>query len=260
MKVFSFIILIFIGTAFSQDTVSKAELTTQVSSSDTDTAYNYKNLYENGFYEDAIRILEAALNKNEKNMSEEPLQILAFSYIIVGRRNDAFSIFKKILVYNPDFTLDPILTPPRFYELFHEARSEWFASPEGQTILLKKKAKEDSLKTEMMKNMLSSLRKIDYPGIVFSILPGGAGQFYHKEPIKGSVIFLIQAAALGACIWSYNKREDIKDPQFGWTPENLEANDRYVKYMRVELSIFSIAWIYGIVDAFTYKEPKEKHR
>ena len=108
----------------------------------------------------------------------------------------------------------------------------------------------------MAKNMFRNLRKIDYAGIAFSILPFGAGQFYHKEPKKGSVIFLIQAAALGACIWSYNKREDLKDPQFGWTPDNLDANNRYVKYMRVELSIFSIAWIYGIVDAFTFKEPK----
>ena len=129
MKVLSFIILIFIGSAFSQDTVPPADLTTPVSLSDTDTAYNYKNLYENGFYEDAIRILEADLNEKEKNMTEEPLQILAFSYIIVGRRNDAFSIFKKILAYNPDFILDPILTPPRFYELFHEARLESVLKP-----------------------------------------------------------------------------------------------------------------------------------
>ena len=255
MKLILPLLLILARMAMPQDTTKSARAPAV-----PDTAYNYASLYENGFYEDAVRLLDSLRASAPDSLGDDPLTVLAFCDIILNRHNEAIGAFKQILARNPMFSLDPILTPPRFFEVFHQARTEWEASPEGSAILSRKKNQEDSLRSEELKKIINLERRPAYIRIPVSLLPGGAGQFYYHKLLKGSLFFAIEAAALGACIWSYNRRLDFKDPQYGWTPANQGANDRYVRYMRIELSVFTLAYLAGVVDGFLISPDKERHK
>jgi hypothetical protein len=225
-----------------------------------DTTYNYKSLYENGFYEEAVKILESMVKGPHDTMGEEPLKTLAFAYILLNRQAEAVAVFKELLSRNPEFSLDPIVTPPRFFEVFHQSRMEWQMSPEGRAMLLRRKAVEDSLRLALFNSAMRESRDPAYVRVPVCLLPGGAGQFYHRQYLKGGLLLAAQTAFLGAAVWSYNQRQGLKDPQFGWTAANQDANLRYVNYMRIEFGLFSLAYLGGAVEAFLEPSAKEKRK
>jgi tetratricopeptide (TPR) repeat protein len=231
-----------------------------------DTAYNYKSLYENGFYDEAAKALEIMIKQSPDSAGEDPLKTLAFTYILLGRPMEARVIFKTLLSRNQDFSLDPIMTPPRFFEVFHQARAEWLVSAEGQSVLKRKKAQEDSVRTVLFTNvakqpLLFKLKVLGESPVVripISLLPGGAGQFYNGKPLKGAAFLAAECASLAASIWAYYRYKDVADPQYGYTPSNRPAARKYINYMRIGFGTFSLVYLGGVVEAFINPLAKEK--
>lgn len=85
-------------------------------------------LFEDQQYEDSIQVLSAALMRpnNTKEQRIEIHRLLALDYITLGRKDEAESAVRGLLVIEPDYQL-PASESPRFRDFFAEARKRWEA-------------------------------------------------------------------------------------------------------------------------------------
>lgn len=95
-----------------------------------------RQLFEDQRYEESIQALSAALLRpdNTKEQKVEIYRLLALDYITLGRREEADSAVRGLLVEQPDYELPPTESP-RFRDFFAEARARWEA--EGRPGLVK---------------------------------------------------------------------------------------------------------------------------
>ena len=95
-----------------------------------------RQLFEDQRYEESIQALSAALLRpdNTKEQKVEIYRLLALDYITLGRKEEADSAVRGLLVVQPDYELPPTESP-RFRDFFAEARARWEA--EGRPGLVK---------------------------------------------------------------------------------------------------------------------------
>lgn len=95
-----------------------------------------RQLFEDQRYEESIQALSAALVRpdNTKEQKVEIYRLLALDYITLGRKEEADSAVRGLLVEQPDYDLPPSESP-RFRDFFAEARARWEA--EGRPGLVK---------------------------------------------------------------------------------------------------------------------------
>ncbi|MBL8029204.1 MAG: hypothetical protein JNL74_22475, partial [Fibrobacteres bacterium] len=173
-----------------------------------------------------------ALQQTEDSAERENrLKILAFSYILNGNRKLAEDVFNRMLNANSGFTLDPILTSPKIYEVFSEVRQQWLMS-------------YNSLEKE---KRLTLRYRAAYHA---RVLPFGTGQFINGSRKKGLIFSLLQAGAIGGSIWSYKMLDASKHPDYGWYDGNREEKERYTNLTRVQFGIFASAYIWSVIDAY----------
>lgn len=95
-----------------------------------------QQLFEDQQYEESVQTLSAALLRpnNTKEQKVEIYRLLALNYITLGRKEEADSAVRGLLVVQPDYQL-PANESPRFRDFFKDARSKWEA--EGRPGLVK---------------------------------------------------------------------------------------------------------------------------
>ncbi len=100
-----------------------------------------QQLFEDQQYEESVQTLSAALLRpsNTKEQKVEIYRLLALNYITLGRKEEADSAVRGLLVVQPDYQL-PANESPRFRDFFKDARTKWEA--EGRPGLVKEKAAE----------------------------------------------------------------------------------------------------------------------
>jgi len=95
-----------------------------------------QGLFEDQQYEESIQTLSAALLRpsNTPQQKVEIYRLLALNYITLGRKDEAESAVRGLLVQQPDYQL-PGSESPRFRDFFAQARTKWEA--EGRPGLVK---------------------------------------------------------------------------------------------------------------------------
>ncbi len=103
-----------------------------------------QQLFEDQQYEESIQTLSAALVRptNTKEQKVEIYRLLALNYITLGRKDEAESAVRGLLVQNPDYQL-PTTESPRFRDFFAEVRKKWEA--EGRPGIVKEKPQEKAI-------------------------------------------------------------------------------------------------------------------
>jgi len=84
--------------------------------------------FEDQQYEESIQTLSAALLRpsNTPQQRVEIYRLLALNYITIGRKDEAESAVRGLLVQQPDYTL-PASESPRFRDFFSQTRAKWEA-------------------------------------------------------------------------------------------------------------------------------------
>jgi hypothetical protein len=100
-----------------------------------------QQLFEDQQYEESIQTLSGALVRptNTKDQKVEIYRLLALNYITLGRKDEAESSVRGLLVQNPDYQL-PATESPRFRDFFADVRKKWEA--EGRPGFVKEKPQE----------------------------------------------------------------------------------------------------------------------
>lgn len=85
-------------------------------------------LFEDQQYEESIQTLSAALVRptNTKEQKVEIYRLLALNYITLGRKDEADSAVRGLLVVSPEYQL-PTSESPRFRDFFSQSRAKWEA-------------------------------------------------------------------------------------------------------------------------------------
>ena len=159
---------------------------------------------------------------------------------MTGKSRDADSLFKAILSSDPMFSLDPIRTSPKIYEVYFAAKSEW---QKGQPI------PPPAVATPPPAPLPPLPRPPAYRYGLY-LCPFAAGQFYNQERAKGALFLALQAVSLTAVLVLYQKRQDLYNPEYGWYGGNLEENRNCVLGMRAGFSLAAVAYLYSAADAF----------
>jgi hypothetical protein len=84
--------------------------------------------FEDQQYEESIQTLSAALLRptNTKEQKVEIYRLLALNYITLGRKDEAESAVRGLLVQQPDYQM-PATESPRFRDFFKTVRAKWEA-------------------------------------------------------------------------------------------------------------------------------------
>jgi hypothetical protein len=223
----------------------------------------YKVLFESGYYSDAVKYCTAMISGPPFASNREIHLYLAYSYIMLGNRESADSIFIAIFDADSGFYLNPIVTSPKIYEVYFTARTKWeMLNSSGDTESEQSLPEQSSPKTGEISVPDSGLqtpgnnivrKQPSSPFPLLMCIPGGAGQFFNRQHAKGVVVLLFQAAAIAGSVAAYYKRDGFYSPEYGWTDENIDRARLYTYGYKGGLIVFSTVWVYGIADGFVIR-------
>jgi tetratricopeptide (TPR) repeat protein len=212
-----------------------------------------KLYYNNGEYESAINELETALQylkQLEATDQVEAYKYFAFSYVALGDKEKAKSLFKTALRLNPSLSLDPATVSPKIIKVFEEAKAEMELEPAP---IEPEPVEPEVFPKEHRVSRTSALMR--------SCLVPGLGQIYKGHSGKGKKILIAAGITLGASVTAliirnsaHNKYLDIE----AGAPQS-DFDDAYNKYKAWEnISVISVlcfgcVYAYNIYDVFFSK-------
>lgn len=221
----------------------------------------FQVLYENGFYQEAIDYLEQRVKDTHDPDWQIHHQYLAFSYVIVGKADSAIAVFHAILSRDPAFTLNPITTSPKIYEVFVKARDAFNpakAEPdEGFDIPRLPRTTTDVSVADTADALPAS---IPFPVYRYPLLaaPGGIPQFLERRKKAGAWLLGLQVVGLAGTFVTLHLRQNLRLPNQGWTSKNIGKGDLYLNLARVQFGLFLCSYGFGITDAILHVKRSTK--
>lgn len=214
----------------------------------------YKVLFESGFYAQALEYIESRLDNLPDSSWVEHRKYGAFCLILLERRDEAVEAFGQILTRDPSFNLDPIYTSPKIYEVFRDAQKQWQAlHPPADTVSTDTVAVDTAAPSDTAQAVALLMQDTLEPPVTRAplyLLPGGVGQFHNGQRAKGFVLLGIQLAGLVGSVATYQYRDNLQDPDYGWYEGNRDDLDTYTTAYRLEFGVFLAAYLYSVIDAF----------
>jgi tetratricopeptide (TPR) repeat protein len=224
----------------------------------------YQLLYEQGFYQDAITLLDSLIDLDTA-VNFERHYYLAASYIARGDRDSGAAVFAQMFEYDSLYQLDTLFTPPKILEVFQEVQKQRLTSSAPSSAVEQTEVPSPvSVQNDSTSFAVSDTGRLTvsydsistgvHPVLRISIgvLPGGIGAFYQKKPLRGALVLAAQVAAVAGSIWAYRTRQTYWSETYGWMPgENDAAYNRYTNYARVGYAVFIGSYTFSIIDYFT---------
>ncbi len=235
---------------------------------ESDSLPLYQTLYEEGFYSEAIAILDSLVTADTA-CSRKSLRYLAFCFIASGERSAGEEAFDKLLTCDPAFRCDTLFTSPKILEVFRSVLARH--TPENRTTdtTVAAAGAADTAPGDRTDSdtaatpakvlptpgeavaMAASLQHPPPIRFLPGLLPGGVGQFTQKQWVKSALFLVLQAAAAGGYVWAYRTRQTFYDPEYGWyAPINEADYSRYTTYARIGGTVFIGTYTVSIIDFF----------
>jgi hypothetical protein len=189
--------------------------------------------FASGQYEQVELLVLRLLQGNPPPKADETARLCltaGYALIMLGRETPARDYFARALDAVPDLTLDPVLVSPKFRMVFDDVKAS------RQLNLAQEKIRpEEKLLRANRQSLLSNL-----------IVPG-SGQLQEGYPLRGALLFVAQAAAVGALLWSV---DDMQDRQGEYLAESDPARmqAKYDSYDRA----YQTVWIAGVATGVIY--------
>jgi len=205
------------------------------------TAYNQFR------YEEVVELAMEALNTVPPPSPRTRIDIytyLAYSYIALGKTDEARQQFRDALTIDPELTLDPVYVSPKIIAVFEEVKDAYEKTNEPEGV----PPEQVELISEI--NALT-LRK---EGAWRSLLLPGWGQFHKGQKRRATIFFAAHAINIGALIYTHLQTENAHDEYLNARePSTIESEyDRYNRFYKARTyCILSTAavWLASHIDA-----------
>ncbi len=167
-----------------------------------------------------------------------------YALIMLGRESEARSYFNHALDAVPDLTLDPVQVSPKFRVVFDEVKA---ARPAVVDNADQAAASDQSVQQNTFDQKPRQSMHVAPQSQVMNLILPGSGQWREGHPVRGALLFGLQATALGVLIWQLNELEDSRGDYLAETdPARISAaynnyNDNY-----------QAAWGAGIAAGLVY--------
>jgi hypothetical protein len=216
----------------------------------------YQLLYEEGFYTEAIAVLDSLITEDAV-FSPEHHYALAACYIARGDRDSGATVFERMFNSDSTYLLDTLLTPPKIRAVFLDVQRRRTAQRSDSVVATaEKKSTQYLVGMDVADNTLTSADtltvKVAPPFFqrIAGVFPCGIGAFYQRKPVHGVLIALTQLGAVAGCVWAYQTREKLYHERYGWYHGNKEVYNRYTNYTRGGAGIFIGSYAFGILDYY----------
>ncbi|HON09327.1 MAG TPA: hypothetical protein PLE24_00560 [Chitinispirillaceae bacterium] len=227
----------------------------------------YKVLYESGFYEQAIELLQTKIKAVPDSADMEYLKYLAFCFTAIEQKDSAEVVFLRLLGIDKSFYLDTILTSPIILDVFNSAKEKLALSNDstGNMAVTEDSLKEDSdtfVQAEAVLQVHSGsiaaevsdtsgvvlTTRNDWYNIPLCFVPLGITQFQYHKPVRGILFSVLQVAGIGAGIWAYHKMKNSYNPEYGWYSGNRSEYERYSLICRTSMLMFTGVYAGTVAD------------
>lgn len=238
----------------------------------------YRALYEEGLYDDAIRILDSLIKEDTLHKIILLFE-LASCYIAKGDTINGRKVCEQIIKEDPAFYPDTIFTSPKILKVFRDVKEKYLTSMKKEGTFLKdtiqlsldttsealleynkRVQKEIILSDEFTPTFSSQYNFKDIIKYSVGIAPLGIGHFVIGQKTKGFLIFTGEIVSICGMIWAYNTREKYFEggpTGHGWYEGNEKYYRKYTTYSRISFGFLLGIYLYEVGDYF-YQLKKEK--
>jgi hypothetical protein len=217
---------------------------------------DYKELYENGYYSEAIALLYEKIRERPESTNIDYRSYLAFCYTASGKSDSAAAVFLTILNSDSTFSLDTITTSPKILAEFNHSRETWRAARQRPSIKTDTTAAVRPVAVAPV-NLppepppaipeMPSLEN-DWYRYFFYAAPGGTGQFYNQKPARGVIFLALETIGLAGTIWAQNQRDKLWDRETGITDKNAAAAQHYYNMGLAGEGFFIAVYATGVLE------------
>lgn len=215
-----------------------------------------KNLFEYGDCAGALDQLGPLVVPGTLGDERQQLDVhrmLGVCHALAGRAIEAAREFSSLLAIDPDYTLDPFLTPPAAVEIFDKQKASMRAQLE-EIRRAREAEKKDNLDGGVLVERVTTLRETP---LAAAFLPFGLAQAANDDVVMAIVLGSVQGLAASVAVVGFYgdmaaKAELIKSP-------SLEAEARGQAFQIAHL-VGSLAFVLGygvgVADALWNYEDK----
>ncbi len=194
---------------------------------------------------------------NEKKLTEEledesqfvqRYHMLGVCYFQLGNKKNAETEFNELLFIQPNFELDPFITPPPLLDLFNQLKNNIKAKSQELEL-----AKEKAIDKPQINESRTIYKK---NSIIPAFAPFGLGQFQNGETTKGIILAATQISMLSGNIGFYWWKRSFNNTP--GTNSTLEQYNLAQTLQFAALGVFLAVYIYSVTDAILNMEPESK--
>jgi hypothetical protein len=215
----------------------------------------YKELYENGFYDEAIALLQSKIRERPESTDIESFSYLAFCYIVSGRPDSAAPVFTRILDADSSFSLDTISISPKILEGFQSARERWRMRHAQSIKPADTVASKAPVAVPVQIPAIPAIVPLapapvrdDWYRYALYAMPGGTGQFYNRHPVRGTVFLVLEAIGIVGAYWAFEKKEAVWDSNHGLDDSNRHTWERYSTMAKAGVGFSLTIYAIGVAD------------
>ncbi len=189
-----------------------------VALSDAERFGRAQNLFQFGDCESVIDVLgDFTLGAAEKDQRQlvEAHRMLGVCYDQLGRHDEAERELKSLLYLDPDYVLDPLITPPPLIDKFAALKEELNQKLEE---IRKAKAERDQQQQNDKapeKVIVEREKTVRTTPCAVVLLPFGVPQFVNNEPGLGMLFLFLQAIPLVLNVGAFAALQVVRDQPFG---------------------------------------------
>lgn len=181
--------------------------------------------FEYGDYQKAIQLIEQL--QQEKVLSDGPdlieaWRILGLSHFYLGHSEDARASFVRLLMIEPDYTLDPVLVPPVAVLLLEQIKKDNEAMLSPIREIRRKAAEQRRAEEEARRRLLEReerrrrerdsgpavMQRVERHAFLTNFLPFGAAQLEQGRGRVGAIIAVAQGLTLASSVLSYSQVQE----------------------------------------------------
>ncbi len=245
-----------------------------------------REAYRNQNYSLAVKHFETLVGGELPRMQNKPLRLesrkyLGASYLFLKRKKDAIEQFRKLLLEDPDYQLDPLSFPAQVVETFDQVKVDVVSHMKKEA-----DAKEQSALKGHEKEIMARLERGDRLQELIDLaeeerveqrnsrwvamIPFGVGQFQNDHDNLGTALAIIEGVLAVVSIASFIIYQTIDIPtQIAGQPESdahqdaVTAENAWYVTNLASTGLFVAVAVAGIIDAQARFKPatfKARHR